>query len=229
MNRMHRFFLVLIAVSLPLLAASGALMADPCLVVYPDAPCVYHYDPAEYYTVGPGDPFYDAMYDRGGLVLLELGSNEIDYSIYQAPGLAGFEMSTDGNDGYFFVGTAFTLILDGFSNMPVTYVNILLMFDRTVPMGCEPQIKVNGMPITGDSYNVGDLVVSTPTPDGNNYSDTRTFEIDWRGCYGVHIWAFSDENYNGIHDGGECFTAYSHDLTVPVEDATWGAIKELYR
>ncbi len=229
MKRLQRCFLVLMAVSLPLLAASGTLMADPCLVVYPDASCVYHYDPAEYYTVGPGDPFYDPMFDRGGLVLLELESNEIDYSIYQAPGLTGFEMSTDGNDGYFFIGTDFTLILDGFSNAPVTYVNIILMFDRTVPEGCEPQIKINGIPITGNSYNAGDLVVSTPTPYGNNYSDTKTFQIDWRGCYGVHIWAFSDANYNGMMDGGECFTAYSHDLTVPVEDATWGAIKDLYR
>jgi hypothetical protein len=226
---MQRCFLVLMAVSIPLLAASGTIMADPCLVVYPDAACVYHYDPAEYYTVGPGDPLYDPMYDRGGLVLLELESNEIDYSIYQAPGLAGFEMSTDGNDGYFFVGTNFTLILDGFSNTPVTYVNIIMMFDRTVPESCEPQIKINDVPITGNSYNAGDLVVSTPTPYGNNYSDTKTFLVDWRGCYGVHIWAFSDENYNGTMDGGECFTAYSHDLTVPVEDATWGAIKELYR
>jgi hypothetical protein len=103
------------------------------------------------------------------------------------------------------------------------------MFDRTVPESCEPQIKINDVPITGNSYNAGDLVVSTPTPYGNNYSDTKTFLVDWRGCYGVHIWAFSDENYNGTMDGGECFTAYSHDLTVPVEDATWGAIKELYR
>jgi len=163
------------------------------------------------------------------MVLLELASNEIDMSIYQAPALAGFAMSTDGNDGYFFTGTAFTLIIDGFSNAPTTYVNILVKFDKVVPSGCVPEIKIDGALISGSSYNAGDLVVSTPTPDGNNYSDTKTFEIDWRGCYGMHMWAFSDADYDGKRDGGECFTAFSHDMTVPTSDATWGAIKALYR
>jgi hypothetical protein len=26
-------------------------------------------------------------------------------------------------------------------------------------------------------------------------------------------------------DGGECFTAFSHDVTVPVEATTWGGIR----
>lgn len=215
--------------SLALVLASGALMADPCLVVYPDGACVYHYDPAEYYAVGPGEPYYDPMYDRGGEVLLELASNEIDMSIYQAPGLAGFEMSTGGNDGYFFHENTFTLLVDGFSNAPTTYVNILLVFDKTVPTGCTPVVLVNGVMVTGSTYGIGDLVVSTPTPDGNNYSDTRAFDIEWYGCSGMHVWAFADADYDGKKDGGECFTAFSHDLTVPTEDTTWGGIKSLYR
>lgn len=228
MKVLRKSFLLFFA-SLALILASGVVMADPCLVVYPNAPCVYHYDPMEYYTVGPGDPYYDPMYDRGGKVLLELGSNEIDPSIYQAAGLVGFEMSTAGEDGYFFFGNTFDLVLDGFSNVPTTYVNIIMMFDRVVPAGCAPLIWVDGVLVTGMSYNVGDLVVTTPTPDGNNYSDTRTFDVQWGACNGLRIWAFSDNNYNGIHDGGECFTAYSHDLTVPTEDATWSGIKSLYR
>jgi len=29
---------------------------------------------------------------------------------------------------------------------------------------------------------------------------------------------------------GECFTAFTHDLTaVPVEETTWGSIKELFK
>jgi hypothetical protein len=208
---------------------TGAALADPCLVVYPDVACRYHYDPSEYYTVGPGHPCYDPVYDRGGEVLLEIGTCEVDLSIYQAPGLAGFEVSYDGNEGYFFTGTEFNLILDGFSNEPTVYENILIMFDRVVPVGCMPEILINGMPVTGFSYPAGDLAVSTPTPDGNNYSDVMMFAMSWRGCYGVHIWAFSDENYNGIKDGGECFTAYSHDTTIPVESSSWGAIKSTYR
>jgi len=107
-------------------------------------------------------------------------------------------------------------------------VNIIVIFDRVDPSGCVPRIWVDGVQLTEMRFNAGDLVISTPTY-GNNYSDTKSFHIKWGGCYGVHIWAFSDENYNGVHDGGECFTAYSHDLTIPVEDSSWGAIKSLYR
>lgn len=42
------------------------------------------------------------------------------------------------------------------------------------------------------------------------------------------IWAYADENYNGAHDGGECFTAFSHDTAVPTERSTWEAIKTLF-
>lgn len=210
------------------LAASGALQADPCLVVYPSGPCTYHYDPAEYHTVGPGDPLYNPLYDRGGNVLLEVGSNKIDLSIYQPPNLIGF-VPDNSDEGYYFSGTEFGLMLDGFSNHPMTYVNILVKFDKTVPTGCVPEIFINGLRVTGMSYNAGDLVVSTPTPYGNNYSDTKTLDLSWRGCYGVHVWAFSDEDHDGKRDGGECFTAYSHDLMIPVQGSTWGAIKALYQ
>ncbi|MBU8923457.1 MAG: hypothetical protein KOO63_16705 [Bacteroidales bacterium] len=212
-----------------LLLVAATVAADPCLVVYPSSACVYHYDEAEYYTVGPGHPYYDAEYDRGGIVLLELGSNEIDGSIYQAPGLSGFEPSIDGNDGFVFVGTDFELIVDGYSDVPTTFVNILVVFDQPDPSECVPFIFVDGSPVTIGTYPLGDLVVSTPTDDGNQYSDTMVLDVSWRGCYGLHIWAFSDENYNGIRDGGECFTAFSHDMVVPTRSKTWGAIKSIYK
>ncbi len=220
--------LLFLAVLFTLSLASAAI-ADPCLVVYPSGPCMYHYDMTEYYTAGPGDSYYDAEYDRGGEVLLEVGSNEIDHSIYQAPGLMGFEVSTDGNDGYVFVDTEFELVIDGFSNSPTTYLNILVVFDKVVPHDCVPTIMVNGMPIVGTTFNAGDLAVTTPTMDGNNYSDTMTLLVSWTGCYGLHVWAFSDEDYSGTHDGGECFTAFSHDSTIPTESSTWGAIKSMHR
>ena len=223
-----RLLCLVAAMTLVVSALGGLAHADPCLVVYPSGPCMYHYDPAEYYTVGPGDPLYNPLWDRGGKVLLEIGSNEIDYSIYQAPDLLGFQMSTGGNDGFVFIGTEFDLILDGFSPAPTTYVNIIVIFDRVDPSGCVPRIWVDGVQLTEMSCNAGSLVISTPTY-GNNYSDTKSSHIKWEGCYGVHIWAFNDENYNGRKDGGECFTAYSHDLTIPVEDSSWGAIKSLYR
>jgi hypothetical protein len=212
-----------------LLAAGATLRADPCLVVYSGGPCTYHYDPAEYYTVGPGDPLYDPLYDRGGKVLLTVGSNDLDLSIYQAPHLTGFIATYDGDEGYFIDGTDFTLVIDGFSNSPTTYQNILVVFDKFLPSGCTPMIYADGTLVTGGMYSAGDLVVSTPTPYGNNYSDTKTIDIIWHGCIGLRIWAFADTDHDGKRDGGECFTAFSHDLTIPVQDRTWGAVKALYR
>jgi hypothetical protein len=203
-------------------------VAEPCLVVYPTGPSEYHYDVNEYYTVGYGHPLYDPMYDRGGEVLIDINTNGIPYDIYQTPDLIGFQSSTDGNEGYFFVGSTFNLVVDGFANEPTTFNNILLVFDPD-PAACAPIITVDGDPVTGDTYAIGDLTVSTPTDMGNNYSDTVIKSITWMGCYGVRIWAFADENHNGMNDGNECFTAFSHDSTVPTENKSWGAIKSLYQ
>lgn len=215
---------------LTLLAGASDLSADPCLIVYPDIPCVYHFSTDEYYTVGPGDSLYDAAYDRGGEVLIELGTNEIAYNIYQAPNLIGFEPSMYENEGFAFVGDNFALVLDGFSNKPTTYENVLIVFDDVVPEGCTPTVFIDGNQVFTSTFAVGDLVVSTPTPDGNNYSDTITIDVYWTGCYGVHFWAFADENYNGVLDlGDECFTAYSHDSMIDADNSTWGGIKSIYR
>ena len=214
-----------------LLAAPSNLPAEPCLVVYPTCECFYRYDPMEYYTVGPEHPLYDPVYDRGGLVMLEIGTDEIDHSIYQAPLITRFEAATDGIEGFILAGTDFELVLRGWNNKPTTYVNILLVFDRILPEGCVPALTVNGTPLVyenGYVYAAGDLVVSTPTANGNNYSDAISLWISWAGCYGVRMWAFSDENYNGVRDGSECFTAFSHDARIPTENSSWGAIKALF-
>lgn len=208
-------------------------LADPCLIAYSDGPTVYHYDPMEHYTVGPGDPLYDPMYDRGGEVLIDANTNEIAYNVYQAPGLVGFVMDAE-NQGWFLIGTDFNLIVDGFNNAPTTYTNILIVFDNFEPGFCVPTITIDGSPALYDPglgyyWPIGDLAVSTPTADGNNYSDVTVHTIHWEGCSGVRIWAFADDNFNLVRDGNECFTAYSHDLTVPTEETSWGGIKELYR
>jgi len=106
-------------------------------------------------------------------------------------------------------------------------------FDMIEPEWCVPSIWVDGNPAMYDAglgwyYPIGSIVVSTPLPHGNSYSDIVTVDFMWEVCYGVRIYAFSDENYNLIRDGNECFSAYSHDTTVPVEEKTWGAIKALY-
>jgi hypothetical protein len=208
------------------------LFADPCLVVYPSGICTYHYDTSEYYTVGPGDPLYDPMYDRGGEVLIEVGTDEVDLTIYQASGLAAFEPSTNGQEGYFVLGNDFDLIVDGWNNDPTTYENILLVFVAN-PGDCSPMITVDGNAASYHSglglyYPIGDLVVTTPTADGKRYSDTVTHSIHWSLCYGVRVCAFADEGHDYSRDGDECFTAFSHDVTVPVQETTWGHIKSLY-
>jgi hypothetical protein len=209
-------------------AAPGIVFGDPCLVVYPTSPASYHYDMNEYYTVAFGHPLYDPMHDRGGQVLIDRNSDEIAYNIYQTPTLTGFQPSSNGEEGYFFIGSGFNLIIDGFNNAPTTYENIILVFDPD-PAWCTPQIIVDGDVVAGNSIAAGDLDVSTPTSEGNNYSDTLLKSISWSGCYGLKMLAFSDINHNGVRDGGECFTAFSHDASVPVVDISWGTVKSLYK
>jgi hypothetical protein len=225
-------FVVVVLLGMCVFAPAAQANPDPCLIVYPDAPCKYHYDPAEYYTVGPGDPLYDPMYDRGGEVLIDINNDEIAYDIYQAPNITGFVMDSE-NQGYYTDSMDFDLIVDGWSNNPTTYVNILLVFDRVEPSWCQPDILIDGNPVMYDEdlgwyYPIGDLEVSTPTPNGNNYSDTITQHVSWSNCVAIRIYAFSDENYNLHRDCGECFSAFSHDTTVPTQDKSWGAIKEMY-
>jgi hypothetical protein len=217
-------FISIIAATVLLPAVANA---DRCLVVYPEALAEYHYDMNEYFTVSFGDPLYDPMYDRGGEVLIDSNDLGIAYDIYQAPNLIGFEPSTDGQEGYFTIGNEFKLIIDGFHNQPTTYENVILVFEPD-PDFCVPQITVDGVLATSFTFPVGNLAVSTPTEQGNNFSDVITFDIYWSNCYGLRIWAYADENYNGMLDGGECFTAFSHDVTVPADTETWGSIKARY-
>lgn len=222
---------VLVMVAMLFLPNAAVSNPDPCLMVYPDAAVFYHYDPAEYYTVTFGDPLYDAAYDRGGEVLIEVGTNVIGLDVYQAPGLAGFVEDAE-LQGYFTMEHDFTLVVDGFSNVPTTFTNVLLVFDMIEPDGCVPIITIDGNPPLFDSglgwyYPIGDLAVSTPA-QGNNYSDVLTFDFSWTGCTNIRIWAFSDSDFDLNRDGNECFSAFSHDLTVPAEEKSWGEIKSQF-
>lgn len=216
-----------------LLLSPGLLWADACLMAYSTGPCVYHYSSSDFYTVSAGDPLYDPAYDRNGEVLIKFGLDEIALDVYQAPGLTGF-VHDEVNQGYFSIGTDYDLVIDGFSNEPTTYYNILLVFDSFEPASCVPTITIDGNPPLYDAglgyyYPIGDLVVQTPTPLGNNYSDTVMFTIHWDLCSGLRVWAFADEDYNLVHNPSvECFTAFSHDLTVPVKEETWSAIKGMF-
>jgi hypothetical protein len=137
------------------------------------------------------------------------------------------------NQGYFTIGTELEIIVDGYNNEPTAYSNVLLVFDLIEPEWCVPDIWMDGNDVMYDAnlgwyYPIGELIVSTPVPHGNSYSDIVTHQLVWEVCYGMRIYAFSDENHNLIRDGAECFSAFSHDTTVPVDERTWGAIKALY-
>ena len=226
---MKRLSFVLIVLALAFLPSISN--ADPCLMVYPSTgSVVYHYEPTEYYTVGPGDPLYDSAYDLGGEVLIDVNTNVIAYEVYQSPALTGFQMDS-AHQGYFIDSSYFTLVVDGFSGTPTTYTNILLVFDLLEPPGCTPVITIDGDPVLYDAglgwyWPIGDLVVSTP--QGIAFSDVLEFSFIGTGCTSIRAWAFADDDFNMIHDGSECFSAYSHDLTVPVEETTWGAVKSIY-
>ena len=125
------------------------VLADPCLIVYPDGATVYHYEATEYYTVSLGDPLYDPLFDRGGEVLIDANTDEIALEVYQAPGLIGFVLD-NVDQGYFIAFNDYTLIVDGFANTPTTYTNIILVFDTILPDGCVPVITVDANPVLFD-------------------------------------------------------------------------------
>ena len=226
----------ILVVLLGVLMLPGVVLADACLMAYPTGSCEYHYSSLDKYTVGPGDPLYDPLFDLGGEVLIKIDpidGDGIALDVYQAAGLTGFVLD-EVNQGYFAAGVDYDLVIDGYNRVPTTYTNILLVFDGILPDGCTPLITVDGQPALFDAglgyyYPIGDLVVSTPTPVGNAFSDTITLSIGLQLCTGIRVGAFSDTNFNLMHDlPGECFTAFSHDVTVPVQETTWGAVKSLY-
>ena len=219
-----------------LLISPVAVYADTCLMAYTTGPCMYHYSSLDKYTVGLGHPLYDPLFDLGGEVLIKIDpvdGDGIALDVYQAVGLTGFVLD-EVNQGYFSLDANYDLVIDGYNRTPTTYTNILLVFDGFQPAGCTPSITVDGQPVLYDPglgyyYPIGDLAVSTPTPVGNAYSDTVTLSIDVAVCSGFRVWAFADENFSLTHElPGECFTAFSHDVTIAVEETTWGAIKALH-
>jgi hypothetical protein len=219
-----------------LMIGPAAVQADTCLMTYPTAPCEYHYSSTDHYTVGLGHPLYDALYDLGGEVLIKIDPSDGDgiaLDVYQAPGLTGL-VHDEISQGYFNIGADYDLVVDGYNKSPMTFSNILLVFDSLLPEECVPYITVDGQPAMYDPglgyyFPVGDLVVSTPTTVGNSHSDTIILSIVLENCIGYRIWAFADDNYSLTHDlPGECFTAFSKDTTIPVSESSWGAIKSLH-
>ena len=151
---------------------------------------------------------------------------------HQASSLTGFVMDPE-EQGYFTNGTNFGVVVDGFSNMPTVFENVIVVFDQTVPTWCQPAVFIGGNPALylsslGWFCPIGNLTVTTPTPWGKSFSDTMTLDLLWQNCWSIRIYAFSDANYNFARDGGECFSAFSHDTAVPTRNTTWGRIKALY-
>jgi hypothetical protein len=235
-HRFTSFFIGALVLLAGMTTGSVVVQADVCLMTYPTATCEYRYSSLDKYTVGVGHPLYDPLYDLNGEVLIKIDPIDGDgvaLDVYQAPGLAQFVLD-EVNQGYYSHIADHEIVVDGYSKSPTVYTNILFVFDTFDPVDCVPTITVDGNPALFDAslgyyYPIGDLAVSTPV--GNKYSDTVMHSVVVAGCSGARVWAFSDENFSLTHDlPGECFTAYSHDSTVPVQSSTsLGMLKSQYR
>ncbi len=209
------------------LLAPAAVLADPCLLVYPLDVVVFRYDPLTYEVVSPSDPGFDPAYAVSGEVLWNVAERRIATEIYRAPGLVGFETSYDGKSEFFTVGNKTKICVDGFSEYPRQLNDIVVEF-VPFPVNSSPDVYVNGERIDGLRYVIPRMVVSTETEDGF-YSDTFTFNLRWLGSQFIGIIVYADKNANRVFDGEPCYSVMMEDWTVPTATKTWGSIKELYK
>lgn len=210
-----------------LLLATGAMAAEPALLVYPSTLTILRYDAARYELLSPGDPDYEAQFAIGDRMLWDKVEQRVPTEIYRAPQLGGFEQSWSGRTEFVAWRNEFDLIVDGHFDTPRFLGNLHVRF-VPVPAHAIPEIEVDDVALTDLVHPIGDLNVTTPTGDGY-YADTLSREIRWRGAIGLRIVVFSDKNMNGVFDDGPpLFSVLAEDHTIPVEPTTWGALKALY-
>lgn len=221
----------LIGVTFALLTVSlgaGTPMAkEPLLLVYPNKPAVFRYDPGRYELVSSQDPQFDDLYAISNVMLWDKLDGRIPIEVYRAPQLTGFEPSPFGTNEYVVVANEFNVIIDGFSEFPRTYSNLYIRF---IPYPSSSIVTVHM-----DSQLLDDLVVplpslsvSTALADGN-YSDIMVKHLTWSGAAGMRIVVYSDKNNDGVYsDGKPLYSIFVQDNTVSTHETTWGAVKALY-
>lgn len=209
------------------ITVSAQSAPEPLLLVYPNKPAEFHYNPAEYETLLPSDPNFDSDYAVGGYTLWDKVEGRIAYEVYQAPQLTGFQASTSGMNEFVLVVNEFTLIIDGFNEYPRQFNNVHVRFIPDPPQA-SALIVMNGQELDYLITEVPGFDAQTVTPEGY-YTGTRTCNVHWSASVGIRIMAYGDKNGNRVYDGPPPkWSIYVKDNTVPVENRTWGGIKALY-
>jgi len=222
-----KLFICSVAVSAQLCLATALACAEPLLLVYPNKPAEFRYNPAEYELVTPGDPRFDTDFDIGGVMLWDKIEERIAYEVYRAPNITSFQTSSSGMNEFVLLVNEFTLIVDGYCEYPRQLNELYIRFFPDPPHS-SALVILKGEPIDYLIMPIPGINVQTPTPEGC-YSDTRNFHVAWSAAVGLRVTVYGDKNGNRIYDGGvPKWSIYVMDNTVPVQETTWGAIKALY-
>jgi hypothetical protein len=201
---------------------------EPLLLVYPDLPTVFRYDPGRYEVVYPGHPAFDGKYDVSGGMLWDKIEDRIPHEVYRAPGLQGFEPSPFGMNEFVILRNDFNVFVDGFGHSPRTLHNLYIRF-VPYPSHSPVQIELESEQLDGLVARIPDLVVTTPVGDGF-YADAYQQHVAWSGAVGLRITVYSDKDNDKLYSGGEpLFSVWVEDNAVRTEETTWGAVKALYR
>ncbi|MGD8412613.1 MAG: hypothetical protein PVF33_00185 [Candidatus Latescibacterota bacterium] len=216
--------LFLCAAIAAVLCRPAYLHAEPDLLVYPDAPAEFRYDPSQFEAITSGHPDFDAAYQVGGVSLWDRTENRIAYEVFRAPVLTSITPSPTGRNEFVVMTNEFKVIVDGFCEYPRRLGEVCLRFFPDPPHA-SAQIEVAGVDIDRLIHRVGSVEAREEGPDGF-FTGTKRIHVRWSGAVGIHITAYGDKNNNLIYDGGENrWSIYVVDNSVPVENTTWGAIK----
>ncbi len=218
--------IVLVAL-LSIAAAVHSAGAEPSYLVYPSTPTVFRYDTSRFELITSGDSRFDPAYQIAGQMLWDRVAGRIPYEVYRAPVLTGFEPSRNGLNEFVTVSASFDVIVDGFSASPRTLGSLCLRF--------WPEAANAAVTVTIDGQSMSRLTTPLPTMEVTTplgigfYSDTGAHPFSWVGSPSIRIIAFSDKNADGAFEGTPLYTIVSYDGPVAVQNATWGAVKALYR
>jgi hypothetical protein len=213
-----------VAGALPVAASAGD---EPDLLVYPNVPAEFRYNPAEYLTISAGQPKFDPDFQVGGVTLWDKVENRIAYEVFRAPQLTGFSSSPNGQNHFVLMTNEFKVIIDGFCSHPRYLGKIYLRFIPDPPSSTAI-IEMAGEVIDDLIQPIRSIDVQEETPDGF-FSNSRNVHVLWSGAVGIRIVAYADKNNNRVFDGGTPrWSIYVEDNSVPVDNTSWGAIKAMY-
>jgi hypothetical protein len=224
---LRTFFCTIAATALLIAAAAVAVRAEPIILIYPNSPTVFRYDPARYQELLPGDPNFDAAGAISGTMLWDKIENRLPIEVYRAPGLYGFEPSLTSRSEYVVTSNRFDLIIDGFHEAPRYLSNLYIRFIPDPPHS-SIDVVLDGVPLDRLIHPLPGFRVTTPI-GGGYYSDTQQVRIFWSSAVAMRVSVYSDKNGNRVYDDGiPRFGLYVLDNCIPVKSETWGSIKALY-